>query len=449
MTILVGTGQITITDVNDSYNAGLSLPSITLPASSAGSVSSYVGAEAYFKITLGSTDVTALFSYYISATGGGISYRGTGDSSDRTGTGTTSGAITTTGYVKIVSLTQDSSYLDITATKVGEQDITRRFTVTRAKAGAPTYTWFAWASDIVGTGISTTAGTLAYIGVASNKTTATAPSLVYTDYTWSKIVGADAITIDLLSPTDIFPTANDGTGFSGTSIPNNTIRVYKGGVLQTATSYGCGATAGTQTQTVSGIIASVTSTSPTITFSGTWDTNNTAVFTFNAVYSTQTYTTTYSIAKGKMGAVSTVPGLTGKGTYRAYKATTNNTTTPSIPANSTAGSAPDNGAFETSTGTAWALSPTGLVDSTNTTQWQSDGTSAAGSITVVWTTPYLSYFKVANLSAITANIGTFSSGSPGSNRTIIKDSMILVVDNTNKIRVRIGDLSTTVNTTFI
>jgi hypothetical protein len=98
--------------------------------------------------------------------------------------------------------------------------------------------------------------------------------------------------------------------------------------------------------------------------------------------------------------------------------------------------------------TQWYTTPkTTLL--ANEWQFQVSGTKSYLGVYTWQTQGYLSTFKVGKLDALSAEIGTFSSGSPGSNRTIIKDSMILVVDNTNKIRVRIGDLSTTVNTTFI
>jgi len=85
---LVSTGQITIVDVNDGSNAYLTNNSAVLPADSAGTVSSYTGAETYFKVVEANVNTTNNWSFYVSATGGGVAYRDSDDTADRTGTGT-------------------------------------------------------------------------------------------------------------------------------------------------------------------------------------------------------------------------------------------------------------------------------------------------------------------------------------------------------------------------
>lgn len=88
MPTLVSTGEITIVDVNDGSSAYLTNNSAVLPADSAGTVSSYVGAETFFKVVEANVDTTNNWSFYVSATGGGVAYRDSDDVADRTGTGT-------------------------------------------------------------------------------------------------------------------------------------------------------------------------------------------------------------------------------------------------------------------------------------------------------------------------------------------------------------------------
>lgn len=133
---IVSTGQITIVDVNDGLDVNLSANSIVLAADTAGTVASFATAETTMSIREAGVVTTSTWAFYVSATGGGISYRDSDDTVDRTGTGAVSGQLTgTAGYVKVVALSQDLSFLDITATK-GSQTVVRRFSVAKARQGA-------------------------------------------------------------------------------------------------------------------------------------------------------------------------------------------------------------------------------------------------------------------------------------------------------------------------
>lgn len=133
---IVSTGQITIVDVNDGLDVSLSANGVVLAADTAGTVGSFSTAETTLAIREAGVDTSASWTFYISATGGGISYRDSDDAADRTGTGSVNGLLTgTTGYVKVVALSQDLSYLDITAIK-GTQTVVRRFSVAKARQGA-------------------------------------------------------------------------------------------------------------------------------------------------------------------------------------------------------------------------------------------------------------------------------------------------------------------------
>ncbi len=133
---IVSTGQITIVDVNDGLDVNLSANGVVLAANTAGVVSSFSTAETTLSIREAGVNTSASWTFFVSATGGGISYRDSDDSADRTGTGAVNGLLTgTPGYVKVVALSQDLSHLDITATK-GTQTVVRRFSVAKARQGA-------------------------------------------------------------------------------------------------------------------------------------------------------------------------------------------------------------------------------------------------------------------------------------------------------------------------
>ncbi len=96
---------------------------VTLPASSAGVVSSFSGAVCSMKVYNGTSDDTAnwTFAYAPASSTASLQY-----------TTTTSGTVTVTGMSNSV----DSAYVDITASRTGYTSITKRFSVTKSKAGA-------------------------------------------------------------------------------------------------------------------------------------------------------------------------------------------------------------------------------------------------------------------------------------------------------------------------
>jgi hypothetical protein len=95
------------------------------------------------------------------------------------------------------------------------------------------------------------------------------------------------------------------------------------------------------------------------------------------------------------------PGATGTSNYRIYKASANSATPPTT--NNAAPPATTDGAAPST----WSLTPVTLT--AGQAQWQSDGVRAAGTTGVAnnttWSVPYLSYFKVDTLEAITTNTG--------------------------------------------
>ena len=106
-------------------------------------------------------------------------------------------------------------------------------------------------------------------------------------------------------------------------------------------------------------------------------------------YSSAVAQSSYTVTNG-------TNGVNGAMTYKIYYKATNQGTPPSTPSNTTNGATP----------AEWSSSPVTLTGVE--AQFESDGSQAAGSTTTVWSTPYLSYFKVNKLEAITAQMGALT-----------------------------------------
>ena len=107
--------------------------------------------------------------------------------------------------------------------------------------------------------------------------------------------------------------------------------------------------------------------------------------------------TVYSYSKQySQTTLSSSSGTNGASTYRIYIAAANSSATPTTPATTTSGATP----------AGWSASPVTLTGTQ--AQFQSDGATPAGSTTTTWGTPYLSYFKVDTLEAITTNTGSLT-----------------------------------------
>jgi hypothetical protein len=132
---LISVGQLSIVDANDGLSAQLTSNSIVLPADAAGNVNSYVGAETSFTIFEGGVDMSSRWGYFVSATGGGVTYRDINDATNRTDVGPSNGVLDS-NYLKITSLTQALSWIDITATRAQQQNIVRRYSIAKANTGA-------------------------------------------------------------------------------------------------------------------------------------------------------------------------------------------------------------------------------------------------------------------------------------------------------------------------
>jgi len=109
-----------------------------IPTAADGTGGVYTGASTTIEVYKNGVLQTSGFTFYVSGLQN-VKYRGTGDTSDRTGTGVTNGALTATSgtaVVNIVELSADSGYVDITAKQTTDNQLfTERFSLSRNKAG--------------------------------------------------------------------------------------------------------------------------------------------------------------------------------------------------------------------------------------------------------------------------------------------------------------------------
>jgi hypothetical protein len=342
--------------------AYLTNPTHDLLANSAGVVYSgeYASAATDFIILEGGT-VSSGWTYYVSAISAGVAYKDADDVSARTGTGISSGAISSLP-LSIASLTADSGYVDITATKIGYSNITLRFSVTRVSEAldgtspilvnlsgpqaaiydkdgvtpSPTSLTFTATGKNVGTGTyyyrfsvdGTTVGSV--ITNATGTVTSSAYSVPTSYFSTPKLAkveisafatmnpvldtdtmslvatrvgatGASAIFADLISDADVVATSAEGTGYA---LPTgNSLRLYSGGTqITSGVSY-------SGTATKNGLTLDINSTTGAIALSGASWTGNQENFTLTATYNSIAYTIDYTIAKSKAGSDAVIPDL--------------------------------------------------------------------------------------------------------------------------------------------
>lgn len=149
---------------------------------------------------------------------------------------------------------------------------------------------------------------------------------------------------------------------------------------------------------------------------------------FNAVDSSNPADYTWARIKGETGT-----GTVGASNHRAYRAYT--TTSPPT--------APPDPTISGATPAGWSPIPVSIA--VGQAQYQTDGTTPAGSTTTTWTTPYLSYFKVANLEAINASTGnlnvtgTITIDNDATGSVVIDNGSIRIYNGTS-LRVKLGRL---------
>jgi hypothetical protein len=149
---------------------------------------------------------------------------------------------------------------------------------------------------------------------------------------------------------------------------------------------------------------------------------------FNAVDSSTPGDYTWAKIKGESGT-----GTAGASNHRAYKAFTTTSPPTAPPDPTTSGATP----------ATWSAIPVAIA--VGQAQYQTDGVTPAGSTTTTWNTPYLSYFKVANLEAITASTGnlnvtgTITVDNDATGSVVIDNGSIRIYNGT-ALRVKLGRL---------
>jgi len=118
---VIGVGQITLFDQNDSPVATLSNEAHPVPSNSDGSSPNLTGASSIFSIMLAGVDITNLYSVTASPSSG------------------VTGSLSTYTYT-VSGMTVDAGYVDFTAIRPGFATLTKRFSLSKMKAGPGTWT---------------------------------------------------------------------------------------------------------------------------------------------------------------------------------------------------------------------------------------------------------------------------------------------------------------------
>ena len=214
--------------------------------------------------------------------------------------------------------------------------------------------------------------------------------------------GNSAINAIISNGVHIFPANKDG-GVTSYANSGTQLRVYEGATELSYDGEGTNNSTWKFTTVPSNItVGAVTDSGSFATIgahSGVLDANDSSGITYNITGKSSTgvvfnTTQTQTFSKSRQGA--TGVGNTGASNHRAYKAFPTGSPPTTAPAATVNGAAP----------TDWSLSPVTITE--GNAQYQTDGITAAGSTATTWGVPYLSYFKVGNLQAISANTGTLT-----------------------------------------
>lgn len=304
-------------------------------------------------------------------------------------------------------------------------------------SGTKTY---AWTATTFGTGTSTTASSTNWSWTKES---------AYTEYPVKIQLVVSENGVEVASDTVFVTTTLDGTG-GISAILSNEVHVFPASATGAVSSYTGsgtelrvyeGATAltydgsGTANGTWTFSTATTNITRGAITDSGTFatigqhsgvaDGTDTASIVYTITGKTAAgasiaMTKVQTFAKSKAGSTGATGGTgstgsTGQSNHRVYKAVTIGSP-PATPGTTTSGATP----------ATWSATP--LTLSTGQEQYQSDGTTPAGSTTTTWGTPYPSYLKVGNLSAISADLGTVTAGN-------VNTSGYVQVEGSNSVSV--------------
>ena len=346
---IVGTGQISLTDLNDGISASVSPPGIIIPTDVNGNFSG---------------SFTATVSIYIGA------YLDTGWSFSGTGPNVTFTVGASTGLLTVTGSTQDSLYVDVAASKFGKATLTVRVPVVKSKQGntggtgatgptgatpgvvsvigersfkylegqstptttsivltatltgaLTTYDWEYW-NGTSWTNLSGTQNNSTYTLTHSQLEWGAATSLrvrcvsgsLYDEITIVKMYdGTNALSGYLTNEVYTTSAAANGTGYTLTNA-GGTFKVFKG-ITDVTTSCTFNITGGTDggatwTKVQNGLTLTINETTGVYTLSGASWTSSAESFTINAVYSGVTVTKKYTISKSITGATGPT-GTTG------------------------------------------------------------------------------------------------------------------------------------------
>ena len=226
--------------------------------------------------------------------------------------------------------------------------------------------------------------------------------------------GNSAINAIVSNGTHVFPANKDG-GVTSYANSGTQLRVYEGATELSYDGAGTSNSTWTFTTTPSNItVGAVTDSGTYATIaahSAVLDGNDSSAITYNitgkssagVAFST---TQTQTFSKSRQGA--TGLGNTGASNHRAYRAYATASPPTTAPDATTNGAAPITRAGGTIS-EIWSLSPVTITE--GNAQYQTDGITAAGATgtgNTTWGVPYLSYFKVGNLQAISANTGALT-----------------------------------------
>jgi len=352
---------------------------VTIPTASDGSSSgTYPNSGTTIQVFEGSTALTYTTG---TVTNGTFSVSVSQNPASTITLGATSGNATTSfiiaNHSNMVTGTNSVSVVfTITAKKSDGTTVTltETQTITKAKAGVPSYTWTKYATDASGTGLTDSPTGMSYIGIAVNQsspTESTNPAL----YTWSKILGDTGLAGSSVYTATIYYQPNPA---STPPAPSGGTYVFNGNVLN-------------QPSPWSKTMPAASQTLPTYQCQFTFVTNPPTT-TINSTLTAGTWSTPTVVSQ--LGT----NGSSGSTAVRVYLKNSSSSAASSNPSGNITATGSANDTWYTNTQT--------LV--TGQFQWQCDGTYNPNTNSTTWGSPYLTLFKVDTLSAFTVNTGALT-----------------------------------------
>jgi hypothetical protein len=365
-----GSSAISIVDSNNN---------VTIPTASDGSSSgTYPNSGTTIQVFEGATALTYTTGV---ATSGKFSVAVSQNPTSSITLGTTSGNNTTSfiigNHSNMVTGTNSVSIVfTITAVKSDGTSITltENQTITKAKAGVPSYTWTKYATDAFGTGLTDSPTGMSYIGIASNQsspTESTNPAF----YTWSKILGDTGLAGTSVYTATIYYQPNPA---STPSAPSGGTYVFNGNTLTAPSPWSKTMPAASQTL-------------PTYQCQFTFVTNPPTT-TINSTLTAGTWSSPTVVSQ--LGT----NGSSGSTAVRVYLKNSSSSAASSNPSGNITATGSSNDTWYTNTQTL----------TTGQFQWQCDGTYNPNTTSTTWGSPYLTVFKVDTLSAFTVNTGALT-----------------------------------------